>query len=57
VAILVVTGWVVSDPLNLAVSIYMAIMLVLGFIVVGRSDRPVAIVRRSGYSDDDQSVR
>jgi hypothetical protein len=57
VAILVITSWIVSDPLNLAVSIYAASVLVLGWIVVDRSDRPVAGARRSGYTDDDSSPR
>ena len=54
VAIMAITLWIVTDPLNLAVSLWLAIVLVLGFIVVGRSDLPVAAARRgeSGTQDD-----
>jgi hypothetical protein len=54
-AILVITLWVVTDPLNLAVSVSMAILLTLGFIVVDRADRPLAAARRSGDTGDDAS--
>jgi hypothetical protein len=37
VAISVVMNWIVRNPLNLAVAVYMLVVLMLGWIVVERS--------------------
>jgi hypothetical protein len=57
VAILVVTLWWVGDTLNLTVSLLVAVVLVLGRIVIDRSDRPVAADRRIGGKHADARPR